>query len=80
MSVLLSSPPESVLRPVYVLPNSQDICVNQGKRGREDDSSDSVSVVGSVKRVKSLEPGKIPIGTVVVNLQDTYYTSLPRRN
>ena len=60
MSVLLSSPPESVSRPVYVLPNSQDIRVNQGKRGREEDSSDSVSVVGSVKRVKSLEPGKIP--------------------
>ncbi|KAM5544883.1 hypothetical protein V8D89_001781 [Ganoderma adspersum] len=63
MPVLLSSPPENVPRPIYVLPNSQHISVNQGKRGREDDSNDSVPVVDSVKRVKSLEPVRGPKST-----------------
>ncbi|PIL28368.1 hypothetical protein GSI_09519 [Ganoderma sinense ZZ0214-1] len=55
MSVAPPTAPQDTPRPVYVLPNTQHIRVNQGKRGREDED-DSVSVVDSPKRVKPLEP------------------------
>ena len=65
-----SSTPNNALHSVYVLPNTRDIRINQGKRGREDED-DGVLVVDSPKRVKPLEPGELqhaPIATDLENL------------
>lgn len=72
ISFPLSVPLENIPQPIYALPSTQQIRVTRpGKRGREDEN-DVVSVVGSVKRVKSLDTSELQSMPYLLLFCDAY--------